>query len=180
MNLKIAKKIISAYKMACSDGVPPTTNFDWQPSPMGYKMADLMLACRTMGTSLEELQKESIPKPEPKPAPKKVVAKKPAPKKAVAKKPAPKKVEVKAQEPAPKKVEPKKEVKVAPAPKKEEPKAEVKTEVKAEVKKSAPKKVEIKAEELKSNNPFQDEDNNGILDYKEKSTTSRKRTTKKK
>ena len=43
MNLKNAQKVISAYKTACSDGVPPTNNFDWQPSPVGYKMSDLML-----------------------------------------------------------------------------------------------------------------------------------------
>ena len=94
MNLKNAKKIVSAYKLACSDGVPPTNNFDWQPSPMGYKIADLMIACRMLGTSVEELQKESMPKAE---EPKKAEPKKVEPKKAV----------------APKKVEPKVEPKIS-------------------------------------------------------------------
>ena len=108
MNLKNAHKVVSAYKTACSDGVPPTNNFDWQPSPIGYKMSDLMLACRLLGTSLEELQEQAIPKKEEpkKEEPKKAVAKKSTPKKStpkkvVAKKEEPKKVE-------PKKVEPKK------------------------------------------------------------------------
>lgn len=113
MNLKNAKKIVSAYKVACSDGVPPTTNFDWQPSPMGYKIADLMLACRVLGTSIEELQQESIPKKEEpkKEEPKKVVAKAKPKAKAKAKS---EKVEEKV---VVKKEEPKKE-----EPKKEEPK----------------------------------------------------------
>ena len=86
MNLKNAKKVISAYKTACSDGAPPTSNFDWQPSPVGYKMSDLMLACRMLGTSMEELQSQALPKKEePKSAPKKVVAKV-TPKTVVAKK----------------------------------------------------------------------------------------------
>ena len=110
MNLKNAKKVVSAYKTACSDGVPPTSNFDWQPSPVGYKMSDLMLACRMLGTSMEELQSQAMPKKE---EPKKAVAKKAVAKKAVAKKEEPKKAVAK-------KEEPKKEV-----AKKEEPKAKI-------------------------------------------------------
>ena len=99
MNLKNAKKVVSAYKISCSDGVPPTSNFDWQPSPVGYKISDLMLACRMLGTSIEELQAQALPKKEEpkKVAPKKVVAKKEEPKKeepkkVVSKKEEPKKV----------------------------------------------------------------------------------------
>lgn len=100
MNLKNAKKIVSAYKLACSDGVPPTNDFDWQPSPMGYRMSDLMVACRMVGTSLEELQK-------------------------IEKKEEPKKVEPpKAEKPQPKKAEKKVEPVVV-----EEPKVEEKVEI---------------------------------------------------
>ena len=101
MNLKNAKKVVSAYKTACTDGVPPTNNFDWQPSPIGYKMSDLMLACRMLGTSIEELQSQSLPKKEApkKVVAKKVIAKKEEPKKVIAKKEEPKKVIAKKEEP---------------------------------------------------------------------------------
>ena len=152
MNLKNAKKIVSAYKLACSDGVPPTTNFDWQPSPMGYKMADLMLACRVVGTSIEELQKESLPKKE---EPKKVEPKKEVSKKEVSKK----KPSFSA------KSEPKK---VSTPKAKEEPKKE-------EPKKEEPKKVELK--EVIS---FGDKDGDGIPDYKDKDTKPKKSSRRKK
>lgn len=146
MNLKSAKKIVSAYKVACSDGKPPTTNYDWQPSPVGYKIADLMLACRVVGTSLEELQKDALPKKE---EPKKVetVAKKAPAKKAPVKKAVAKKAVAKK----------------APAKKSVEKSVEKKEETKKVV-----NKVEKKEETSTSSNLFKDLDGNGILDYKEK------------
>ena len=155
MNLKKAKKIVNAYKLACSDGKPPVGDFDWQPSPCGYKQADLNLACRITGTTIAKLQIEAMPK---KVEPKKVIAPKPVSKKVAPKKVAPKKAPPKAS--TPKKA-------VAPAP---TPKAEQKKEVKAE-----PKSKDI-------SNMFKDKDGNGIPDYKEKKPTkssSRRKFTKK-
>lgn len=157
MNLKKAKKIAQAYKLACSDGVPPVGDFDWQPSPVGFKQADLNLACRVLGTSISKLQEEAKPKKE-----KKVVAKKAPVKKAPVKKSPPKKTTAKKApaKKAPVKVEKEvakvEEVKAKPAPKPAEAKKEVKEQSKL----------------INISNMFKDKDGNGLPDYKDKKTTS--------
>lgn len=164
MNLKKAKKIADAYKLACSDGVPPVGDFDWQPSPIGFKQADLNLACRVLGTSISKLQEEAKPKAEPK----KAVAKKP-----IAKKPVAKKVEAKSE---PKKAVAKKSATKKSVAKKAEPKVEPKKEVKAE--KVIDSKKEVK-KSLDISSMFHDKDGNGIPDYKDKKPSSSKKKTSK-